>query len=222
MYQDVEHLLPFPLLKELKVKKKKSVFHIRYFFSSVTKSTKSPFLEPHSGCEAMKTLLHYITSTQLRFITDSQIVRTCCSGLIPDNRIGTDVKLSRWSIQESAVVGVWGAVEQEEAEVKYHSCLTLMFPLVPQAHGDLVIYGNSAGGADQNTAAPFAAHKHVYTRLTRKLRSHTSSLVNLRSNQRSDGPNHFSSCEKVTKRTLSHFVWCLLWISLRRWGDYVY
>lgn len=38
-------------------------------------------------------------------------------------------------------MGVWGAVEQEEAEVKYHSCLTLMFPLVPQAHGDLVIYG---------------------------------------------------------------------------------
>lgn len=37
-------------------------------------------------------------------------------------------------------MSIWGAVEQEEAEVKYHSCLTLMFPLVPQAHGDLVIY----------------------------------------------------------------------------------
>lgn len=37
-------------------------------------------------------------------------------------------------------MGVWGAVQQEEAEVKYHSCFTLMFSPVPQAHGDLVIY----------------------------------------------------------------------------------
>lgn len=38
-------------------------------------------------------------------------------------------------------MGIWGIAGQEEAEVKYHSCLTLMFPLVPRAHGDLVIYG---------------------------------------------------------------------------------
>lgn len=44
-------------------------------------------------------------------------------------------------MRELGVVGIWGAVQQEEAEVKYHSCLTLMFALVPQAHGDLVIYG---------------------------------------------------------------------------------
>ena len=58
-------------------------------------------------------------------------------------------------------MGVWGAVEQEEAEVKYHSCLTLMFPLVPQAHGDLVIYG----AALEEQIRIQLAHKHVYTRL---------------------------------------------------------
>lgn len=40
------------------------------------------------------------------------------------------------------VVWIWGAVKQEEAEVKYHFyTISLMFPLVPQGHGDLVIYG---------------------------------------------------------------------------------
>lgn len=43
-------------------------------------------------------------------------------------------------MREEVVVGIMGVGEQEEADVKYHSCLTLMFPLVPQAHGDLVIY----------------------------------------------------------------------------------
>lgn len=74
-------------------------------------------------------------------------------------------------------MGVWGAVEQEEAEVKYHSCLTVMFPLVPQAHGDPVIY-EAALESTSEYSCPIAAHKHVYTRLMHNLKlSHASELL---------------------------------------------
>lgn len=51
--------------------------------------------------------------------------------------------MSRCRIQDLVVVvvGAWGAEEQEEAEVKYHSCSMLTFYPVPLASGDLVIYG---------------------------------------------------------------------------------
>lgn len=61
-------------------------------------------------------------------------------------------------------MAVWGAERQEEAEVKYHSCFTLTFHPVPQAHGDLVIY--AATDEEQIRVCPIAAHKHACTRLT--------------------------------------------------------
>lgn len=60
--------------------------------------------------------------------------------VVPDKQVSTGLKIPWCCIQELVVVGVWGVVQQEEAEVKYHSCLTLVIPLVQLAHGELVIY----------------------------------------------------------------------------------
>lgn len=51
-----------------------------------------------------------------------QNVWTWCSGLIPEIQINTEMKISWCSTWELlwAVVGIWGLVKQEEAEVKYH------------------------------------------------------------------------------------------------------
>lgn len=38
-------------------------------------------------------------------------------------------------------MAVWGAVQQEEAGMKYQSSLTLIFPVVILAHSDLLIDG---------------------------------------------------------------------------------
>lgn len=53
--------------------------------------------------------------------------------------------MSRRRIQDllGVVVGALGEEEQEEAEVKYHSCFMLTFHPVPPASGGLVIYGTT-------------------------------------------------------------------------------
>lgn len=58
-------------------------------------------------------------------------------------------------------MAVWGAEQQEEAEVKYHSCFTLTFHPVPQARGDLVIYG----ATDEEQIRVHLPHGCTQTRL---------------------------------------------------------
>lgn len=74
-----------------------------------------------------------------------------------DNQAAADEKMLRCKFQDLVVVevGAWGAKEQEEARVKYHSCFMLTLRPVPPASGDLVIYGTTDVGAYQATSAPW-------------------------------------------------------------------
>lgn len=46
-------------------------------------------------------------------------------------------------MEQLVVAAVMGLVRQEEAEVKYQSAFSQLFPPVPQTRSDLVIYGTA-------------------------------------------------------------------------------
>lgn len=222
MYKDVELSLPFPLLKEWRFKK--SVFHIRYFFSSVTKSTKSPFLEPHSGCEAMKTLLllcspalyHFHPAPIYNGFPDRTDVLFRSHPRQPNRHWREAVMMKHSGVGCSGRLGSGGA-GRGWSEISF--LLNTDVSSGPTGSWWPCDLWRSAGGADQNTAAPSL---HTNTCIPDSCVS--STLIRLqwwswsafKSTQRPT--ESFFQLLKGNKRTPIHFVWRLLWISV----DYVY
>lgn len=91
-------------------------------------------------------------------------------------------------MEQLIVAAVRGVVQQEEAEVKYQSGFSQLFPPVPQTRDDLVIYGVAL-------EEPIKIHLHTNCLCQTLASSHVVAVgLNLKSNQGGFGLNRYSTC----------------------------